>query len=464
MSKKFIKKISIAAIFCTVCIGITSADTVFLSSKKASEFAQKQSLAVKASELAIQSQQKSVQGAKASFLPTLSATASYSHLFAKPSIMGGGGGMSLDTSLFNSLETGDKIVLGSIMNLFQGLGSAFDSPDNIYNLGFTIGQPIYAGGRIANAYKLSKLSKENQLTTHSRTLIDIGYNAEKMYWAYVGMLKSLESIREAQVWLGDLASMQQKMLTNEMIIELDLLNTKIQIDNYKLTELKTQNAILNFADQMLLFLGLTTGSSIEVDTVELAKTIDTFTPPTGDEINKILDDRDDLKVLKNQMEALRLARKIQIGSYLPTLAGFFNNSYSNQYSEDELLRTTNAGLSLNWSIIDWGKNYREIEKTDIQLKTLELSYNNTRDQLRLKITSLARAVDESRTALEIAQEDMETAKKALAISKLKYDAQAITNTDLLNSRNLLTSKYVAYTQARINTILALEEYKIAPAK
>jgi outer membrane protein TolC len=372
-------------------------------------------------------------------------------------------GTGLDTSFFSipGVDNGDKIVFGNVMKF---LGSAFETPDNIVSLGFTIGQPIYAGGRILNAYKLSKLSKENQLNTHSRTLIDIGYNAEKMYWAYVGMLKGLESIRETQVWLGDLASMQQKLFTNEMIIELDLLNTKIQIDNYKLTELKTQNAILNFADQMLLFLGLPTGSTIEVDTAELVKAIETFTPPTDDEINKILDERDDLKVIKNQMEALKLSRKIQIGSYLPTVAGFVNNSFSNQASEDELQRTTSAGVTLNWSILDWGKNYREIEKTDIQLKTLELSYNNTRDQLRLKIVSLARAVDESRKALEIAMEDMETAKKALDISKLKYDAQAITNTDLLNSRNLLTSKYVAYTQARINTILALEEYRIAPAK
>jgi outer membrane protein TolC len=460
MSKKTFTTLRLTALICVATLFVAaSADTVSLSADKAADFAQKQSLAVKASELAIESYQKSVQGAKASFFPTLNGTANYSHLFAVPSA---GSSMSLDTSFFGSLEPGDKIVFGSIMKMFENLASASSSPDNIFSLGFTIGQPIYAGGRIANAYKISKLSHENQLTGHNRTLVTVGYNAKKMYWSYVGMLKSLESIREVQIWLTDLASMQQKMFSNDMIIELDLLNTKIQLDNYKLTELKTQNAILNFADQMLLFLGLPTGSVIEADTSELEKKLDTFTQPSDDEINTILDARDDLKVLKKQMEVLKLSRKIQFGSYLPTIAGFVNNNYSNQYSEDELQRTTTAGLTLNWAIIDWGKNYREIEKTDIQLKTLELSYNNTREQLRLKIISLARAVIESRKALDISKEDLETAKKALDISKLKYDAQAITNTDLLNSRNLLTSKYVNYTQAQINTILALEEYRTIP--
>jgi hypothetical protein len=37
----------------------------------------------------------------------------------------------------------------------------------------------------------------------------------------------------------------------------------------------------------------------------------------------------------------------------------------------------------------------------------------------------------------------------------------ITNTELLTSRNQLTSKMVGYEQARISVILAFEEYKVA---
>ena len=87
---------------------------------------------------------------------------------------------------------------------------------------------------------------------------------------------------------------------------------------------------------------------------------------------------------------------------------------------------------------------------------------NMRDMVRLKYFELGRKVDESIKACDIAQEDLETAQKALTIAKLKYDAQAITNTELLNARNQLTGKMVAYTQARINVILAMEEFKVAP--
>lgn len=465
MSKKTITKLCRTAFICATTLwGTTIADTIYLSADKATEFAQKQSLTVKSSELNNQIQKKSVQSARASFLPVLNGTAGYTRMVKTPDV----GGASVDTSLMNilynpSADPTDKKILSGILGMFSGMGSSLSTPDNLWSLGFTVGQPIFAGGRIANAYRIAKLSDEAQETTHKRTLTDIGYNARKMYWNYVALMKSVESIHEAQAWLADLSSMQKKMYENQMMIELDLLNTKIQIDNNSLIELKTKNAIKTFGDQMLLFLGLPTGSDIEVDTSELAKALEAFTPPSEDEINKLLDDREEIKILKNKIETLKLAKKIQYGSYLPTVSGFLNNSFSNQYSADELKHTTTAGVSLNWSIFDWGKNYREAQKSDIQIQQLELTYNNTRDQLRLKVLSLARTVDESRKALEIAQSDMETATKALDISKLKYDAQAITNTDLLNSRTLLTSKSVAFTQARISSILALEEYRIVPS-
>jgi outer membrane protein TolC len=82
--------------------------------------------------------------------------------------------------------------------------------------------------------------------------------------------------------------------------------------------------------------------------------------------------------------------------------------------------------------------------------------------VKLKYFELSRKVDESIKACDIAREDLATAQKALAIAKLKYDAQAITNTELLTARNQLTGKMVAYMQARINVILDAEEFRVAP--
>jgi outer membrane protein TolC len=101
----------------------------------------------------------------------------------------------------------------------------------------------------------------------------------------------------------------------------------------------------------------------------------------------------------------------------------------------------------------------ETRKVDCQIRTLELKLNSDRETARLKIAELSRKIDETKKAFAVAREDVAIATKALDIARKKYDAQLITNLELLNTRNQLTSKMMAYTQARIAAILAIEEFK-----
>jgi outer membrane protein TolC len=124
--------------------------------------------------------------------------------------------------------------------------------------------------------------------------------------------------------------------------------------------------------------------------------------------------------------------------------------------------SSSVGVQLSWTLLDWGKTWNDAQKVELQMEAAKLQADNIREMVRLKYFELSRKVDESIKSCDIAREDLETAQKALKIAKLKYDAQAITNTELLNARNQLTGKIVAYTQARINVILATEEFKVAP--
>jgi outer membrane protein TolC len=124
-------------------------------------------------------------------------------------------------------------------------------------------------------------------------------------------------------------------------------------------------------------------------------------------------------------------------------------------------KSSSVGAALNWSIFDWGKGFHEKKSTEYKLKALGLQIENLRGQIRLKIRELGRKVEESVQVCDTARKDLDIARKALEIAQKKYDAQAITNSELLMNRNQLTSKMVGFAQARIGAILALEEYKVA---
>jgi outer membrane protein TolC len=428
-----------------------AADVVKLSPEKVVELAKTQSIAVRASRYNVRAQEKAVKSVAAGFFPTLSASASAMHFFNKPQMALDGGGGPVDTT---------NPIINALTEMFSNM--KIETPYNIYNLGLNVAQPVFTGGKLLNGYRAAKFGLEAQKFTYGRTVTEIGLSAQKFFWGYVGAVKGFEAVQETRQWFETLVKDQQKMYENGLIIELDVLNSKIQLDNFKLAEEKMNNTIRTVADQLLLFLGLVQGSVIDADTSLLAGS--RSAPASTDSVDQLVDKRDDLRAMSSQIRALGALKGLTLGSYWPTIAAFGSYGTSNQSSikESDMQLSSSVGVQLSWTLVDWGKTWNDAQKVELQMEAAKLQADNMREMVKLKYFELSRKVDESIKSCDIAREDLETAQKALKIAKLKYDAQAITNTELLNARNQLTGKIVAYAQARINVILATEEFKVAP--
>ncbi|HUI93079.1 MAG TPA: TolC family protein [Chitinivibrionales bacterium] len=451
--------------------GAFANDVVKLSPEKCVELAKTQSMFVKASQYNVRAQENAVKSAATAFLPTLSGSVSAMHIYDKPQMeLGGGATSGLDFSsipkipgVTDSINRGDLQLINLLMQSFANL--KIETPNNIYTGSLNVEQPIFMGGRILNGYLAAKYGYEAQKYSHGRLITEIGLSADRLFWGYVGAIKGLEAVQETRQWFETLFKDQQKMFDNGLIIELDMLNTKIQVDNFKLTEEKMDNTIRTLADQLLLFVGLPQGSEIDPDTTMLTAA-DAGPVPAVEpgSVDQWVAGREDLLAMNCQLKALKSLKNLQLGAYFPMLTAFGSYGANNQYStvEGDFQKSSSIGAQLSWTLVDWGKAWRDAQKVQCQLQAAQLQADNMRDQIRLKYFELGRKVDESKKACTIAKEDLETAQKALKVAKLKYDAQSITNTELLNARNQLTGKIVAYAQARINLILAEEEFKIAP--
>ncbi|MBN1578703.1 MAG: TolC family protein [Chitinispirillaceae bacterium] len=458
----------VAVAWCAAVGGVV----VKLTPETVKDLAVTQNTMIKASELGIKAQEQALKSAFTGFLPTVSGTAGATHLVTQPTFeFGAGGGLSIDSFMDPATmnprppyDYGDLALLNQLSSLFD-FGDLAMSPTNIYSLGLTVAQPIFTGGKIINAYRIQKYSTEAHKLTHERTKAEMGYAALSLYWGYVASLKGLEATAETCKWFETLVGDQEKMFRSGLIIELDVLNSKIQLDNFKLLEIKMRDMIHTLGGQLLLFLGLPADAVIEVDTTNLRSEETVNLLPAADSVDQWLAVREDLRAMRYQLAVMLCLEKIQKAAYAPTIAGFANLAYSNQYSisdETKFDNTSAFGVSLNWPLFDWGKGVREAQKIKYQAEALQLQIANLGEQVRLKKFELARKVAQSMQASTIAREDVAIAAKALDIARKKYDAQTITSTELLTARNQLTNKAVAYTQACINVKLALEEYRLAP--
>ena len=362
MKKILFSTVTASLVICLSLGPVFAADVVKLSPEKVVELAKTQSVAVRAAQYNVKEQENAVKSAATGFLPTLSASASAMHYFDKPQMsLASGSGVTVDTT---------NPVMKALIDFFGNM--KIETPYNIYSLGVNVAQPIFTGGKILNGYRAAKYGLEAQKYTYGRTLTETGLSAQKIFWGYVGALKGLEAVQETRQWFETLLKDQQKMFDHGLIIELDILNSKIQLDNFKLAEVKMNNSIRTIADQLLLFLGLAQGSMIDADTSLLAGT--GIAPASTDSIDQWVGKREDLLALTSQIKALRALKSLQLGSYWPTIAAFGSYGPNNQSSirEDDMQLSSLVGVQLSWTLLDWGKARRDAQKVECQLQAAQL--------------------------------------------------------------------------------------------
>jgi len=172
----------------------TTAETIALSPEKVVELARKQSIAVKSSEYNLKAQSQTKKSAFTGFLPSVSASATAMHVIDKTQFELGGGGDN--SPQLTPQQEPYRPIIEALLSGFSNM--SIETPDNLYNVGFTVIQPLFTGGRINNSYHRAEFTLSAQKWTHERMLKEIGLSALQLYWLYVNSLKQLEALKETR--------------------------------------------------------------------------------------------------------------------------------------------------------------------------------------------------------------------------------------------------------------------------
>jgi outer membrane protein TolC len=90
------------------------------------------------------------------------------------------------------------------------------------------------------------------------------------------------------------------------------------------------------------------------------------------------------------------------------------------------------------------------------LKTAELNFADTRNQIRFNVEQAYFSLQSSRDNIQTTALAVQEAEAALRLARLRYDAGVGTQTDVINSENSLT-------EAQGNRVQAIIEYNQALA-
>lgn len=393
--------------------------------------AEKNSQAIKLSDLTIAASQQEVKISKNAQLPSVDISLSAGYL----------GDLRIMERNFKNGQTIDLTNFGKSTN--------FNS-----SLAIEASQIIYAGGAIKNAIDNAELNTEiskleKKLTIQNIRFMLISYYLE-IYKRENEEEVILKNIEQTEKLITDIRNKEKE----GMALKNDITRYELQLQSLNLGLTQSRNAKLIANNRLCTLLKLPIGTSIQVDKtiieeLPLSQSIEYWQ-------NTATDSSLTLKKADLQLQQTEHFRKIVRSERIPKIALYASNHLDGPITIDMKNNNINVwtvGVGLKYNLASLYKTNRDLKRTDIATLQASESLTLIKENLETEVYSAYTLFVEMFSILE-------THKKSLELATLNYDVinrrylnDLAIITDMLDATNSKLEAELNMANARINLLL-----------
>ncbi|HGJ65140.1 TPA: TolC family protein [bacterium] len=440
--------------FACLCGTIKAQETISLTLDDSIKTALKNNPSLKSAEEKVKIAEQKANEARASFMPSVSGSGTYTYLGVIPEI-------DFDpSSLLGGLMGGLPTQGAPSSNGSSGGGIPMGYEDN-YNLGISIQQPLFTWGKIYNAYKQAKINLDAEKQGLEAVKQQIIFDTTK---AFYGALLTQELVKVTSMAVDQVKAhvkVAQDLVDAGMATNFDLLRAKVQLSNIQSQFIKMQNMRELAKDSFKLSVGISLDTQIELDGNFIYK-------PIEPELDKLIE-----MAIKNRPEIKQLELQEMMGEKIISLAKAGNKpnlalvysdgvrSYADKFGDifdkDEWERSWNITLALSVPIFDGFATKSRVKQAKSAVKQIQIGKGQLIDGITMEVRSSYMSLIEAKDLLNVQQETIQQAQESLRIANLQYKNGMLTSVELMDTE-------LALTQAQTNYTNALNDYVIAIAK
>jgi outer membrane protein TolC len=429
----------------------------------------------------------SVDIARGSFTPVLSATGSQSHANTGPMLALAGSkedARSFRLGITELLETGTTVNLGTDLNRNANTSPSYISFYNpIYNSDFTISvtQPLLRGAGTAVTTAVlnrARIGLARAGFDFRASALDIIQQTEGAYYSLVYAREQLSVFQVSLALANRLLEEAQAKKTVGTATDIDVLQAQVGVANARSNVLSGEKSVHDTSDALLAIIG-----RFELDSPLGVAKFDDFTgqlPVTASSYQLALHNQPDYISAKMQLDQLKLDLMVAKNGLKPTLnvdgALGLNGTRGSSYAaiNSAVARDNNSwqlGLTLSYPLgrVSDKARYRQslslLDQQTLVVRQLEQS-------ILVQVRAAVRTVETHNEKVKIAALAAEFSGKQYDLESARFAAGLATSRDVLQTQSDLQNARVAELQARItlqNSISALhrlegsslERYQIA---
>ena len=404
-----------------------SAQTKKWTLEECVDYAIKNNISVKQSELDLKTSDIEKLEAVGGFLPTLNANANYS--------INTGASINPVTNQFQN-ETFKSFSAGANSNitLFNGLANWKTLQRTKLN-------------KIANSYRLDKMKDDIALSV-ANSYLQILFNKEQLKVQKNQNLVTKENIKRTQELIeagtlpaGDIYELQATDATQQQQI------------------ISTENALLISKIALCQTLLLEEYATFDISDEIIDLPMSNVTNETQEAIlTKAKESVKDVKIAMSNVDIAKKDVSISRSSYLPTLSGFFG--YNTRWAEStpfnfadqlSLFDGTAIGLQLNVPILNGFATRGRVQRAKINQERSEFQLKQAELDLERNVYQAYNDVINAKKSFEAAQKTLEARKQSFNFSKERFDV------GLMNSFDFSQASF-AYENAQSEVLRTKYDY------
>ena len=309
----------------------------------------------------------------------------------------------------------------------------------VYMGGVQIEQPLYMGGKIRAAYKLSLLGKEMARMNETLTASEVIVKTDQ---AYAQVIKAKEMKKVAEKYNAVLIELMKNVESahkHGLKPRNDVLKVQVKLNESELNIRKAGNALRLATMNLCHYIGKPLGTDI--------RTSDSF-PEVEQDIQLQISDisaRPEYAILNQQVAIAKQQVKLNRSELLPQIGvkGSYDYIHGLEVNNQNLFDKGSFSVLLNVSVplFHFGERTGKVRAAKAKLEQTRLEQENMNEQMLLELTQAANNLDEARLESSIAERSLQQAEENMRVSRSQYDVGLETLSDHLEAQAMWQQAY-----------------------
>ena len=328
-----------------------------------------------------------------------------------------------------------------------------------YSAGFSVMQPVFAGGSILYNYKGQKIQNNIAEQSIELTKDNVILAAENSYWGAAAQKEMFQVMTRYSEIVGYLLKVLQDRYDDGMISKTDLIQMQVRKKEADIQRLNAFESYKIAMQNMNVLMG-----RVPTDSINVAESIaEKAETPELANVNSVMSVRPDLAISKLNVDYQKNLIRLSTAKYNPTLAVGYQGAWGTQMLNINGDTQFNHSfvVSLKMPLFRWGARFKQTASQKALYNQSLFALQDKQDQISKELAAAWTKVTDSERRVDLSEKNCKLADENLELNTFSYSEGRLSILDVLSAQLTWIQAYTNLVQSHYQAKIALATYKKA---